>query len=134
MYPDRATLEQDIAHGELFVAFSEYGLLGCVVLNTQQEPEYAAVPWQFTDAAVAVIHRLMVHPKAQGKGIAQLLMTFAETRARELGFRAIRLDAFRANPRAQRFYQARQYRLAGEVRFRKGDFDCFEKRLETTTP
>ena len=76
-----------------------------------------------------MVHRLMVDPRYQGRGIAGELMRFAEDRAGELGYDAIRLDAFSANPRALWLYQRLGYHDAGCVTFRKGLFRCFEKRL-----
>ena len=58
-------------------------------------------------------------------------MNFAEDRARELGYCAIRLDAFTKNPRALRLYQTLGYHDAGGVTLRKGPFRCFEKRLDS---
>jgi len=62
-------------------------------------------------------------------GIARQLMQFAENRASELDFGAIRLDAFIANPAALRLYASLGYQVAGTVMFRKGLFQCFEKAL-----
>jgi ribosomal protein S18 acetylase RimI-like enzyme len=83
----------------------------------------------FEDAGVSVVHRLMVHPAFQGRGIARELMEFAERVALNRGCGVIRLDAFAMNPQALRLYRALGYREAGEVKFRKGAFLCFEKRL-----
>lgn len=129
VYPDRATLEQDIDEAAAFVAILQGVPVGMAVLNERQEPEYADVPWLFGERP-AVIHRLMVSPTAEGAGIARALMAHLEAQALSLGFDCVRLDAFKHNPGAVRFYERSNYRLAGQVRFRKGDFYCFEKRLE----
>ena len=129
VYPDRATLERDIDEATAFVAMLQGVPVGMAVLNERQEPEYADVPW-LCGGRPAVIHRLMVSPTAEGTGIARALMAHLEARARSLGFDCIRLDAFTYNPRAIRFYERSGYRRAGQVRFRKGEFHCFEKRLE----
>ena len=86
------------------------------------------MPWTFTERA-AVIHRMMVAPSFEGRGIARALLTFLEDRATSWGYASIRLDAFVRNPRAVRFYERCAYRRVGQVRFRKGDFHCFEKEL-----
>jgi ribosomal protein S18 acetylase RimI-like enzyme len=129
VYPDRATLERDIDEATAFVAMLQGVPVGMAVLNERQEPEYADVPWLY-GGRPAVIHRLMVSPAAEGIGIARALMAHLEARARSLGFDCIRLDAFTHNSRAIRFYERSGYRRAGQVRFRKGEFHCFEKRLE----
>jgi len=52
-----------------------------------------------------------------------------EERAYGAGYRSLRLDAFAGNLRALRFYERLGYAEAGRVRFRKGDFHCFENAL-----
>jgi GNAT superfamily N-acetyltransferase len=132
VYPSRATLEADIAGGTVYRATpadGSAGLLGSFTLNQHQDPEYADVPWQVTAPSVAVVHRLMVHPNAQRCGLGRFLMRFAERRAWELGFRALRLDTLLANERALALYRNLGYREPGQVRFRKGLFACFETAL-----
>lgn len=132
IYPNRPKFLADAEAGTLFLGFMNDSpeLAGAMVLNDFQDAEYADVPWTITDVPVAVVHRLMVSPRHQGKGVARALMSFAEARARELGYGAIRLDAFSANPTALRLYRGLGYREAGGVTFRKGPFRCFEKALQ----
>jgi GNAT superfamily N-acetyltransferase len=127
VYPDRRAIESDIRGGTAVVAIGDQTIAGFAVLDEHQEPEYGEVPWSSSRAAV--IHRMMVAPLSEGRGIARALMTFLERRATSTGYSSIRLDAFVNNPRAVQFYERCEYRRAGQVRFRKGDFYCFEKEL-----
>jgi GNAT superfamily N-acetyltransferase len=129
MYPDLVTIQLDVRSGTAFLASVADEVIGTLVLNEHQDPEYGEVAWQFTAGRVAVIHRLMIHPAMEGKGIARELMRFAEEQALSAKCRSIRLDAFTGNPRALRLYERLGYRDAGSVRFRKGEFRCFEKDL-----
>ena len=128
VYPDRGSIERDVRNGTAVVAIADQTIAGFAALDEHQEPEYGEVPWSFTGRA-AVIHRMMVAPSVEGRGIARALMTCLESRAMSSGYSSIRLDAFVNNPRAVRFYERCGYHRAGQVRFRKGDFDCFEKEL-----
>ena len=110
------------------VATADGALAGYAVLDDRQEPEYSAVPWTVAGPA-GVIHRLMVPPRLEGRGIARALMAFLEGRAGSRGHACIRLDVFVQNPRAVRFYEQRDYHRAGQVQFRKGTFYCYEKDL-----
>jgi ribosomal protein S18 acetylase RimI-like enzyme len=131
IYPDRTTLLDDAQVGTLYVASLDGDpIVGCLVVNEHQSPEYNHVPWTLEGTKIAVVHRLMVEPRCQKRGLARELMGFAERRAVELGCDVIRLDAFTANPRALRLYQRLGYHDAGSVTFRKGVFRCFEKRPE----
>lgn len=131
IYPNRAGLLADIRARTLHCARlnASDALAGIVVLNEFQDKEYADVPWTIVEGRVAVVHRLMVDPTRQKMGIARALMAFTESRARELGYTIIRLDAFCHNPRALRLYAALGYRDAGGIQLRKGPFRCFEKAL-----
>ncbi len=132
IYPDRETLERDADEATAFAAMRRGTLVGMAVLNDRQEPEYAEVPWLY-GGRPAVVHRLMVSPAAEGTGIARALMAHLEARAQASGFDCIRLDAFKRNPGAIRFYERLDYRNAGQVKFRKGKFHCFEKQLGEKT-
>lgn len=131
VYPDRARIDADIAAGQLYLAHRGETALGMVVLNEQQSPEYASVPWQYDAARILVVHRLCVDPAAERRGVARGLMAFSEQHARDEDYGAIRLDAFALNPRAVRLYEQLGYAKAGQVQFRKGAFYCYEKRVNT---
>lgn len=128
VYPSREAVDADIKGGNAVVAVVDQAIAGFAVLDEHQEPEYGQVPWSIAGRA-AVIHRMMVAPAVEGRGIARALMSFLEARASSAGHDTIRLDAFVNNPRALRFYERCDYRRAGLVRFRKGEFFCFEKSL-----
>jgi GNAT superfamily N-acetyltransferase len=130
VYPAEATFLADARDRTLYLAGLDAApLIAVLVLNEYQNPEYAEVPWTTSDTRVAVVHRLMVDPRHERRGIARHLMQFAEERARALGYGTLRLDAFTANPRALRLYHGLGYRDVGSVTFRKGVFRCFEKPL-----
>lgn len=139
VYPTRTHLLADVRANTLYVgsmdshapagAAGVAGIAGVIVVNDYQDPEYAEVPWTLNAGRVAVVHRLMVAPRYQRRGIARALMACAEERALELGYAVIRLDAFTNNPRALHLYETLGYRDAGCVMLRKGPFRCFEKRL-----
>jgi GNAT superfamily N-acetyltransferase len=136
IYPDSTTLLGDIQARTLYLAARAGAapLLGALTLNQRQDPEYADVAWAIAVEPIAVVHRLMVHPTAQRGGLGRFLMRFAEREAHRLGCGAIRLDTLDANTRALALYRALGYRQAGGVRFRKGAFTCFERRVSGAEP
>jgi ribosomal protein S18 acetylase RimI-like enzyme len=130
VYPDRQTMFQDARDGTLYLAsVDEEPLVGMLVVNDVQSPEYLDVPWTMAGARIAVVHRLMIDPRYQRRGLARELMRVAEQRARALGCDCVRLDAYSKNPRALDLYHRLGYHDAGSVTFRKGVFRCFEKKL-----
>jgi len=129
IYPSRAVIEEDLIRREMFVFFCEQPL-AAMTLSTYQDKEYLNVNWTYRQGRVLVLHRLCVSPAYWGQGIAGLMMDFAERWGMVQGFSALRLDAFTANPRSLGLYHGRGYRLAGQILFRKGLFNCYEKKLE----
>lgn len=129
IYPSRETLLADIRHRTMHVTFAETALVGALVLNVVQNAEWSQAAWAITDVPTLAVHRVMVHPTRQGRGVACDLMRSAEAWGRANGYGAIRLDAFCANPRVLRLYRGLDYRDAGGATFRKGPFRCFEKRI-----
>lgn len=132
-YPDRGSLERDIANKTLFAYRKGGDILGIVVLNETQDPEYAEMNWSTSEFnRNLVVHRLAVSPDQQGKGIARKIMDFAEEWALENNFDAIRLDTFSQNPRNQRFYKKRGYSEVGSVFLsykKKHPYFCYELLL-----
>lgn len=129
IYPSRNIFERDVQAGTAYVLRMDSEIVAMYVLNDQQDPEYGEVPWVYPVRDVRVVHRLMVHPEHSGRGYAWQLMHDAEKRARAAGADVIRLDALDANPQACALYVGLGYRYAGNVRFRKGLFRCYERRL-----
>ncbi len=130
-YPTLSTIENDNKKGHLYCATIESRCVGTICINEEQDPEYASVNWNnYTDKAL-IIHRLAVDPAYQGRGIAKIIMDFAERYAMDNSFSVIRLDAFSANKQSLRFYENIGYQKRGEVYFpgRALPFFCYEKVL-----
>ncbi|MBS1493456.1 MAG: GNAT family N-acetyltransferase [Bacteroidetes bacterium] len=131
-YPTLETVIQDIESNNLYGYYEEEiedgKCIGAISINTHQDEEYKGIDWKGPDENVIVIHRLAVNPEFQAKGIARLLMDFAEDLARKENYSAIRLDSYSQNKRALKFYENRGYQKRGECFFAGRDkpFHCLE--------
>lgn len=129
-YPNKKTFETDVKHDNLFVLEIEKTIIGCIALTTHIDEEYKTVTWLTPNKNNLYIHRLAIHPKYQGKGLAQQLMDFAEHYAIKNSYSSIRLDTFSQNKRNQKFYELRGYKkLESVVYFPKQSmhpFYCYE--------
>lgn len=134
-YPNESILLQDVHEQSLYILTVEDTIVGMVVINEIQDPEYVQLDWITPTASKnLVVHRLAISPESQGKGYAQLLMTFVEELALKQGYDSIRLDTFSRNERNQRFYERRGYQRINEVYLSyRTDFPyvCFEYVLKT---
>lgn len=128
-YPGPGRFSKDISLGTLSIAEVQGVVAAAVVLDTEQYAEYGQVNWQCGHGTAGVVHRLMVRPEFQHQGLARRMMKHAEAEAGRAGFSSIRLDAFTKNPAALRLYEQLEYLRVGTVRFRQGEFVCFEKGL-----
>jgi ribosomal protein S18 acetylase RimI-like enzyme len=129
IYPDKTVMLADIASNSLYTARLDNNIAGIIAVNEIQSFEYQSIPWSNNPGNPLIVHRLCVHPKYQGRGLAKLLMNFAETYAGENKYDSIRLDAFVDNKAAVRLYDSMNYENKGTVKFRKGSFYCYEKIL-----
>jgi ribosomal protein S18 acetylase RimI-like enzyme len=128
IYPGEKTLRKDIETETLWVARIDGRIVGMIVFNEYQEPEYQQVQWRY-EGRILIVHRLMVAPSSQNQKLATYLMRFAEDYAAANKYDAIRLDAFIQNPYAVKLYRKLEYLEVGTVTFRKGQFYCFEKTI-----
>ena len=143
-YPTREFYAQDIARGELYVAYTNIAsatdanatdemILGVACINTDQSPEYAPLPWRIPEPAMS-IHRMAVDPLVQRQGVASALFAFAEELARSQSIPTLHMDTYAQNERMQALVTGRGYQKVGEVHFGRDArplmYPCWEKVLE----
>ena len=130
-YPNSTVFERDVQLGQMWVSEIDSQVAGVAAITTDQEPAYANVGWDITEAAI-VVHRIAVDPNLRGRGIAEALMRQAEVVAQERGIAVLRVDTNTQNQATQKLFPKLGYTLAGETgfSFRPGlRFLCYEKRI-----
>lgn len=128
-YPSKEVLLKDIELNQIWKLEVENEIAGIIVLTEIVDSEYKNVKWLTENSSNLYIHRLAVHPKFQGKGLAQQLMNFAEDFARNKNYKSVRLDTFSQNKRNQHFYKQRGYQKLENIYFPKQSehpFYCYE--------
>lgn len=135
-YPTLNTARNALESGTLFVMEEQDQLLGAVILNSTQLPEYDLIPWQFEAAPdqVMVIHTLVISPRFSGLGKAREMVAFCEEEGRRQRKTVMRLDTYEGNVPANAMYPKLGYRFAGHARFLFQGFldevlNCYEKSL-----
>ena len=129
IYPSAEILQEDVTSGQMQIGRLNGKIAVAFLLEECSEEDYEEADWRYRDPRFIVLHRLCVHPAFQGQGIARQTMDYLEQAVLDRGLYAIRLDAFSLNPSALKLYESRGYEKAGEIRFRKGLFYLYEKRL-----
>ncbi|QKJ32108.1 GNAT family N-acetyltransferase [Mucilaginibacter mali] len=130
-YPNPQVFTEDIGLRQLWVADMDGDIGGVAAITTEQYPEYAQAGLDISQTAI-VVHRLVVSPCYQGRGIAKALLEEAEAEANRRGIKFLRIDTNLQNKSAQALFPKLGYVFAGEIglEFRPGlRFVCFEKKL-----
>lgn len=130
-YPNEGIFLEDITKKQLIVVEVEGKIVGMVCLSPDIPKEYENVKWNINKGKTNSVHRLAVHPFLKIKGIASILMSFVEEKARSEGFSQIRLDTYSKNILANRFYKKNGYNYCGDInlQYMPEKYFCYEKAL-----
>jgi ribosomal protein S18 acetylase RimI-like enzyme len=131
-YPTREHISYHINKGECIILVEEGAIVGSVVLNEWQTPEWELVHWKLTNPLV--IHMLCVSPMSQNGGYGKRLLDYSEKVADMEGYHSIRLDSFSQNEKSLAFYEKNGYKKIGEITFANkapehNTYICFEKAI-----
>lgn len=115
VYPTIAVPRSKVPTGTMYVLEENGEICASMVLNQEQAPEYAAVPWQYAAESrqVLVIHTLCIPPQRSGHGYGRRMVEFAKEHARRNGCTVMRIDTYAHNEPARKFYQKNGFRIAG---------------------
>ncbi len=132
-YPNRASIEDDLAHGACWVAEDEAtgALVGTLALRFDRDREYAAPGLRWLtentmpsgEEAYAAIHRCATAAEALNQGVMAFMFSAAEDIAHAEGRLSLRIDTHPGN-RAMRGFLTRQ----GYT-----ELDAFELATKTNT-
>lgn len=106
-HPTDEMIKSYIDGGYMYYAEDKGKVIAAVALTTFQNQDYHLVNWSIEsgDNEVLVVHILCVDPKNQRTGIATRLMDEVVRLARNMGMKAIRLDALCCNEPAHKLYE-----------------------------
>lgn len=85
---------------------------------------------EIAEGSSAYVHKLAVHPRAQGRGLAHALLRHAGEQARQLGRRHLRLDCVSGRPKLRAVYERFGFRLHSQRQLGQSWVDRFELELE----
>ncbi len=135
VYPSEAVLMEDVQAQTMYLMEENGELLTAFTINEDQHPLYLTLHWHF-GVKPAVLHRLVVSPSHQRKGLGREAMAHVIEIARELGYDSLRLDTYLKNTRAMALYEGIPMRKVGQVKFdhRTTMFQCYEMPLTEDCP
>ena len=113
-HPTDEMIHGYIRRGAMYCCKKGSSILSAAAV-TQQGDDYHGAAWALPlrDDEVSVVHLLCVAPEWQGQGVARETMGLVIELSREMGKKAVRLDALTCNTPAHRLY--------GSLGFQKRD-------------
>ena len=125
-YPNREVFQIDIDNEHLYVLVDKE-ILGVVVLNNIEDPNYKTITWKNNEEYL-VIHRIFTSYNTRGKGFGKVLINKSIQLAKKNNLKSIRLDTFSENISAQGFYKKQGFKYTGTVNLqgKPGEFYCYE--------
>lgn len=94
-YPRAVHFLQDIRYASLFGVYDGETLQGFACIDQTFHSCYTSLDWDISDSII--VHRMVVDPSLQGKGIGQQLLAHAETLAKQNKLRFVKLDTHQDN-------------------------------------
>ena len=129
-YPTDDDFIPDILSNTQYVGIRAGEIVLVFALNTDCDPQYAGGEWRYPDQSWAVLHRFILRPDCQGKGLSKKALGDVIAMLRENGVQNIRLDVYTRNRPAQALYRGFGFVRVGECTFRDKFFDLMELHLE----
>jgi len=107
-YPRYEHFEQDVIKKALIIYKEDEKIIGCMAILPENDPPYHTISsWQKEYSIV--IHRVLVDPSVQKKGIAKQLLNFAKQYGKLHGFESIKIDTHLENYKMRRFLQKNDF-------------------------
>ena len=115
-HPTAEGIKAYIQEGSLYLYKEQDAIVGAMAVTMYQGENYHAIEWSRKEAdnEVAVIHILAVSPDKQGAGIGSEMVREAILLAKNIGMKAIRLDALASNTPAHKIYERLGFEYRGK--------------------
>ena len=115
VYPTRATAEDALKRGDLFVLEDAGTICGSGIINQVQVDVYRQAPWAYAapDDRVCVLHTLVIAPERAGRGYGKAFLAYYEQFAAAHGCTELRIDTNIKNSAARSMYRRLGYTEIG---------------------
>ena len=117
-HPTDKMIQSFIRQGAMYYCEKDGDILSAVAVTPQAE-DYHDAGWSISlrDDEVSVVHLLCVAPGWQGQGVARMTMQLIMELSREMGKKAVRLDALACNTPAHRLYESLDFQKRDQRRW-----------------
>lgn len=122
VYPGRDSISKAISERVQYVCLKDGVVVGAFIFNDNPQGKYSNGDWEkdLADGEYKVIHTLAVSQDMSRKGIGKRMVNFCINKAKEEGYKGIRLDVVPTNLPAIKLYESAGFRFAGEKDLERG--------------
>lgn len=129
-YPNLDVVKSDIEKGYGYVLTDGEAVIGYCAILINDEPEYARLRGEWlSNEDFVVYHRVAIHEKYLGKGLAGKMLLHIEEFAKANNIRSLKADTNFDNIGMLKLFEKQGYSYCGEVTFRGSVRKAFEKVL-----
>ena len=122
VYPGEESIRAAINAGTQYVCMEGDEIVGAFIYNADPQGAYENGDWEveLNEGEYAVIHSLAVAVKHYGEGIGTKMVEFCIEKAKNEGYKVVRLDIVPENIPAKRLYEKAGFKYAGEKDLNRG--------------
>jgi len=130
-FPAAEQINRDILDGHIYLAKDKGVCKGMVTLNSTEPEDYRQMDLSAENSKPLFVYYMAVHPLWQGKGIARLMIDYAQEMAKKNGFTCIRLDIYQTSEDARQLCEQLSFKEIGsfQANYQRIPYVCYEKQL-----
>lgn len=110
-YPNLEVFNKDLKLNGLFVYLENNKIIASISILEENDPPYQAIKW-FSHNSL-VIHRILVNPIYQGKGIGKALFNQAIALTKEGNYISLKVDTHPDNLKMQKLIESMGFKYMG---------------------
>ncbi len=130
-FPPAEQIDRDVMNGHIYLAKDKGVCKGMVTVKDDEPEDYRQMNLSSVDSRPLFVNCLAVHPLWQGKGIARMIIDFAQEMAKKNGYTCIRLDIYQTSESARQLCEKLSFREIGsfQANYQRIPYVCYEKQL-----
>jgi ribosomal protein S18 acetylase RimI-like enzyme len=130
-FPPAEQIDRDVLNGNIYLVKDRGVCKGMVTLNDKEPEDYRQMNLSSADSKPLFVYCMAVHPTWQGKGIARMMIDYAQEMAKKNGFTCIRLDIYQTSEDARQLCEKLSFREIGSflANYQRIPYVCYEKQL-----
>lgn len=131
-HPETAIIKKNLEEGFIYLLKDKGVCRGMVTLTPEIPVDHEDLNLSDNKKKALYLQWMAVHPYWQGKGIAKMLLDFAENHARTNKYDMIQIDVFSKHDMAHQICQKNEFSETGKFHssFQKIPFICYEKVIK----